>query len=156
MKSNSFYQKWINLFWFILAKNAGWHFAHNSKPLPLRYFQVTSFHKDMDKISFARLSADMAFIWNPPPLTREAKVYFSHASQSEIQYLFVWLFIISCKYSNPFPLEKVCLCMTGIQIGFIIVLYSLVQLSLEIKRNSFSRFSLNVISALSEFLTQEE
>lgn len=46
--------------------------------------------------------------------------------------------------------------MTGIQIGFIIVLYSLVQLSLEIKRNSFSRFSPNVSSALSEFLTQEE
>jgi len=46
--------------------------------------------------------------------------------------------------------------MTGIQIGFIIVLYSLVQLSLEIKRNSFSRFSPNVSSTLSEFLTQEE
>lgn len=46
--------------------------------------------------------------------------------------------------------------MTGIQIGFIIVLYSLVQLSLEIKRNSFSRFSLNVSSTLSEFITQEE
>lgn len=93
---------------------------------------------------------------NSSSLTREAKTYFSHASQSEIQYLFVWLFIISCKYSNPFPLEKVCLCMTGIQIGFIIVLYSLVQLSLEIKRNSFSRFSPNVSFILSEFLTQKE
>lgn len=46
--------------------------------------------------------------------------------------------------------------MTGIQIGFITVLYSLVQLSLEIKRNTFSRFSPNVSSTLSEFLTQEE
>lgn len=46
--------------------------------------------------------------------------------------------------------------MTGIQIGFIIVLYSLVQLSLEIKRNSFSRFFPNVSSIVSEFLTQEE